>query len=326
MRKFGFLAVPLLASLSYAEVPVDEKPLSGAVQTRPVAAAQPLQSQSMDSAPSVQWDLYQQVQQLQQEVRQLRGQLEVQSNQIERLKQDGRSRYLDLDQRITQLGVKMATPAPVTSTVETTPPAAVAVTPAAVPAEAVKPAPTAEDEKRAYFSAYEVFRSGGPNKAINPMREFIKTYPQSSYIPGAYYWLGEFYLAASPADVNNARKSFRILVEQFPDAPKVPSALLKLASLADVDGKTADATRFLGDILKRFPSSPEAASAKQWLKDHNLPIPKPETKPKAADDAKPAAKAATPTSGKSESKAKDSAPAAKPADKTDKAEKPKPAH
>ncbi|HEX5277454.1 MAG TPA: tol-pal system protein YbgF [Fluviicoccus sp.] len=319
MRKFGFLAFPLLASLSHAEVPVDEKPLSGAVQTRPVAPAQPLQSQSMDSAPSMQWDLYQQVQQLQQEIRQLRGQLEVQSNQIERLKQDARSRYLDLDQRITQLGVRVATP-PATAT-DTSATQAAVVTP---PPETVKPVPTVEDEKRAYFAAYEVFRSGGPNKAINPMRDFIKTFPQSTYIPGAYYWLGEFYLAASPADVNNARKSFRILVEQFPDAPKVPSALLKLASLADVDGKTADAARYLGDILKRFPASAEAASAKQWLKDHNLPIPKPEGKAKAADDTKPAGKPATQAAtAKPEGKAKDSTPAAKPADKS---EKPKAAH
>lgn len=319
MRKIGLLVSSLLASAAiHAEVTVDEKPLSGAVQTRAVATPPPLQSQPMDGNPAVQWDLYQQVQQLQQEVRQLRGHLEVQANQIERLKQDSRTRYIDLDQRITQLGTRIpATPtaesAPAAPATTTTAPVLTAGQPAAT--EAPKPAAGPDDDKKAYFSAYEVYRSGGPNKAINPMREFIKTFPQSSYIPAAYYWLGEFYLAASPADVNNARKSFRILVEQFADAPKVPAALYKLASLADVDGKTSEAARYLQDILKRFPDAKEAAAARLWLKEHQIAPATPE-KPKAAgkpesSPAKPAVPASKP--------AKPETKAAKTSDKPEKA-------
>lgn len=310
MRKIALLLSALTsAGLVQAEVPVDERPLSGGVQTRPVAPPQPIVGKPADGNPAVQWDLYQQVQQLQQEVRQLRGQVEVQSNQIERLKQDARTRYFDLDQRLNQLGARLNTaPAPAAAVPEAVSPAVTApvATPVAEPAK-----PTVEDEKRAYFAAYEVYRSGGPNKAINPMREFIKAFPQSSYIPGAYYWLGEFYLAASPADVGNARKSFRILIEQFPDAPKVPAALYKLASLADVDGKTQEAARYLQDILKRFPSSSEAAAARLWLKEHNIAPAAPE-KSKQGDSGKPAAKPApAPTK-----------PAAKPVEKTEKAKSP----
>lgn len=310
MRKLALLVSALTAAVTvHAEVPVEEKPLSGAVQTRPVQTAQPLQSKAIDGNPAVQWDLYQQVQQLQQEIRQLRGLVEVQSNQIERLKQDARTRYVDLDQRINQLGsrIPVDAAAPAVAPVTATTPAVVTT-----PVVEAPKTPSPDDEKKAYFSAYEVYRSGGPNKAINPMREFIKTYPQSTYIPGAYYWLGEFYLAASPADVNNARKSFRILIEQFPDAPKAPSALYKLASLADVDGKTSDAARYLQDILKRFPASPEAASARLWLKEHNITPAVPEkAKPavKTPNPVKPDA-AAKPTSAKTEAKP------AKPAEKS----------
>lgn len=310
MRKLALLVSALATALTvHAEVPVEEKPLSGAVQTRPVQTAQPLQSKAIDGNPAVQWDLYQQVQQLQQEIRQLRGLVEVQSNQIERLKQDARTRYVDLDQRINQLGsrIPVDAAAPAVAPVTATTPAVVTT-----PVVEAPKTPSPDDEKKAYFSAYEVYRSGGPNKAINPMREFIKTYPQSTYIPGAYYWLGEFYLAASPADVNNARKSFRILIEQFPDAPKAPSALYKLASLADVDGKTSDAARYLQDILKRFPASPEAASARLWLKEHNITPAVPEkAKPtvKTPNPVKPDA-AAKPTSAKTEAKP------AKPAEKS----------
>lgn len=310
MRKLALLVSALTTALTvHAEVPVEEKPLSGAVQTRPVQTAQPLQSKAIDGNPAVQWDLYQQVQQLQQEIRQLRGLVEVQSNQIERLKQDARTRYVDLDQRINQLGsrIPVDAAAPAVAPVTATTPAVVTT-----PVVEAPKTPSPDDEKKAYFSAYEIYRSGGPNKAINPMREFIKTYPQSTYIPGAYYWLGEFYLAASPADVNNARKSFRILIEQFPDAPKAPSALYKLASLADVDGKTSEAARYLQDILKRFPASPEAASARLWLKEHNITpaVPEKAKAPVKTPGATKADTAAKPTSAKTEAKP------AKPAEKS----------
>lgn len=291
------LSVFLLVSTAHAaDIPVVEKSLSGGVTTKALPPPQPVQEPAPEAAPSVQWDLYQQVQQLQQEVRQLRGQLEVQSNQIDKLKQDARSRYLDLDQRITQLGARIPAqpaaenpnPAPAPASAAVAPASAAAAATPGSSAPAQPDAPNPDDEKKAYYAAYEVFRSGGPNKAIAPMRNFIKTYPQSPFIPSAYYWLGEFYLAASPADLVNARKSFKIVVEQFADAPKAPSALFKLASLADNDNKEAEAIRDMQDILKRFPGSPEAVMARSYLKEHNALPPEKEKIPAKTDGKTPA--------------------------------------
>jgi tol-pal system protein YbgF len=214
----------------------------------------------------------------------LRGQLEVQANVIERIKQDARSRYLDLDQRITQLkntpmvntdgtATIVAGQPSVTVTVPTTPTTDATTTPPVT-------APNPDDEKRAYFAAYEMFKTGGPNKAINPMRNFIKTYPQSTFTPSAYYWLGEFYLAASPADVTNAKKSFKIVVDQYPDTPKAATALLKLGSFADGDGKTQEAIKYMLLLVKHFPNSEEAKAAKSYLSAQNVPIPAEKAKPK----------------------------------------------
>ncbi len=266
-------------SMSYAaDIVIEEKSLSAPTQVKALPSSQPLQSQaiSTDSSPSMQWQIYQQVQQLQQEVRDLRGQLEVQGNIIERMKQDARSRYLDLDQRITQL---KNTP-PVVVDAVTTP--ATIVTPPVVTATDTPPvvAPNPDEEKRAYFAAYEVFKTGGPNKAINPMRNFIKNYPHSTFTPSAYYWLGEFYLAASPADVANAKKSFKIVTEQYADSPKAAAALLKLGSFADVDGKTQEAIKYMLLIVKSFPNTPEANAAKSYLSAQNVPIPAEKAKPK----------------------------------------------
>ena len=288
------------AAIGYAaDIVIEEKSLSAPIQVKALPTAQPLQSQTtgVDTTPSMQWQIYQQVQQLQQEVRDLRGQLEVQANIIDRMKQDARSRYLDLDQRITQL--KNTPPVVVESAATATPPTVAPTT--AAPATTETPAvvvPNPDEEKRAYFAAYEVYKTGGPNKAINPMRNFIKNYPYSTFTPSAYYWLGEFYLAASPADVSNAKKSFKIVVEQYTDTPKAAAALLKLGSFADSDGKTQDAIHYMLKIVKNFPNTPESNAAKSYLSAQNVPIPV--EKAKAKTDT---AKAAT-----TDSKAKTTAP------------------
>ena len=130
------------------------------------------------------------------------------------------------------------------------------------------------------------------------MRNFIKNYPYSTFTPSAYYWLGEFYLAASPADVSNAKKSFKIVVEQYADTPKAAAALLKLGSFADSDGKTQDAIHYMLKIVKNFPNTPESNAAKSYLSAQNVPIPV--EKAKAKTDT---AKATT-----TDSKAKTTAP------------------
>ncbi len=292
MRKItvSLLSLAISHVVYAADIVIEEKSLSQP-KTQAAPVTKPIQAQALSNEvnPSLQWQLYQQVQQLQQEVRDLRGQLEVQANIIERMKQDARSRYLDLDQRITDLKNRpqpevanttpSTTPTATTTTTTTTVNAATATNPTTAPptteatTATTPPVVNPDDDKRAYFAAYQTFKTGGPNKAINPMRNFIKTYPQSTFIPSAYYWLGEFYLAASPADVNNAKKSFRIVVDNYADAPKAASAMLKLASFADVDGKTQDAVKLMLRIVKEFPKSEEATAARAYLSAQNVAIP-----------------------------------------------------
>ena len=269
-----------------AGIVIEEKSLSKSPTPEPVAAP----VINVESTPTMQWQLFQKVQQLQQELRELNGALEVQANIIERMKQDARNRYLDLDQRLTELNnrttaAEASAAANAAANNSTATSASTATTESKPEATPVNP----DDDKRDYYAAYQTFKNGGPNKAINPMRNFIKTYPQSTFIPSAYYWLGEFYLAASPADVNNAKKSFKIVVDNYADSAKASAALLKLASFADVDGKTPDAIKYMQRIIKEFPQSDEAKAAKVYLTAQKISVPedkKPATPAKTADKAK----------------------------------------
>lgn len=197
------------------------------------------------------WQLYSQLQQLQEDVAQLRGTVEEQTHLIERLQTDLRTRYTDLDQRLQQQQDQLKQPA-------TPVPAATATTTA--------PASTVDDEKKAYLGAYDTFRTGGPDKAIAPMLAFVKKYPDSSLTPGACYWLGEFYLNASKPDPVRARQQFDTVLAKYPDNAKAPAALYKIASILEIQGKPDETRQKMQELVKRYPKSPEASLADTWLK------------------------------------------------------------
>ena len=219
------------------------------------------------------WELYSQIQQMQQEVAQLRGQVEEQGHLIERLQNDLRTRYTDLDQRL-QLQQEQMKQAPVVAAV----------------VEADKPVTqghSVEDEKKAYLAAYDTFRTGGPDKAIAPMQAFVKQYPESSLTPGAYYWLGEFYLNASKPDLVKARQQFDTVLTKYPDNTKAPAALYKIGNILDLQGKPDESRQKMQELIKRYPKSPEASLAETWLKAFQAtqPAEKPAAKPAATKPA-----------------------------------------
>lgn len=276
----------LAAPLASASVVIEERPLSqpAPATIAPVASATPAQTPvatpvpaptapaAVESAPGLvvesgttdsnrgtpvpetsnNWQLYSQLQQMQQEVAQLRGQVEEQGHLIERLQNDLRARYTDLDQRlqVQQEQMKQAPAAPLA-----TPEAGKATT-----------GHSPEDEKKAYLAAYDTFRTGGPDKAITPMQAFVKQYPESSLTPGAYYWLGEFYLNAGKPDQAKARQQFETVLAKYPDNTKAPAALYKIASILELQGKADDARQKMQELVKRYPKSPEASLAETWLK------------------------------------------------------------
>lgn len=226
------------------------------------------------------WELYNNVQRLQDEIAQLRGLVEQQGFLIEKLQNDLRSRYVDIDQRLNTLQEQQQ-----------------ATTPAATEKTAEAPATSTssiEEERKAYLAAYDMFRSGGADKAIPSMLAFVKRYPNSSFTPGAYYWLGEFYLNANISDPVNARKSFETVLSQYPEDARAPASLYKIASILDLQGKPQEASLKMKELLSKYPKSSEAPLAQSYLK--------------TAEPAKPAA-TPTPTSAPAASKTTPPAPA-----------------
>jgi len=291
-------------SLTWAAVPVEMRPLTPSsvqapLSTAPTAVANDPNADPADQTSTL-WKLYQQVQQLQQEVRDLRGRFESQEQQLDQTDKELKARFTDLDQRFDQLKNTVTPPEPTATDATTASPTdstanspnntdatntvtAATSTPATpatpvIPAAATpssKPAtPAAEPDadKRAYIGAYDAYKAGGAAKAIAPMQAFIKNYPNSVYISNAHYWLGEFYLATTPPNFEQAAKSFSVVTNQYPSSAKGAAATYRLATMADVGKRTNDAIRLMKKIVTDYPNTQEAGYAATFLKDHKIKI------------------------------------------------------
>ncbi len=284
---YAFLIALLASSGLQADIVVEDRPLSAAATPKPAAVAAPvlIAAQPAAAEPAAAeangWESYKQLQQLQEEMGRLRGTVEVQANLIEKLQADLRTRYTDLDQRFNALQEQMK------QSTSAAPAAAAADTTAAAPSA------TIEEEKKAYLAAYETFRTGGPDKAIPPMLAFVKRYPNSTFTPGAYYWLGEFYLNASTPDQASAWKHFETVLTKSPEHAKAPASLYKLGSILDLQGKPQEAKKKMQELLSKYPKSPEAALADSYLQalaTAEALAAKAAAKPESKATTKPAAK------------------------------------
>ena len=247
---------------------VQAKP--AAAVAAPAAIASPVKAVPQPTNPA--WDMFQQIEEMRTTVAKLQGTVEEQQQLIERLQSDLRTRYTDLDQRLEQLAKPTAVSEPVTQ------PAATAT----VPTPAVTEAPTSntvipakaspdlspeeiERQKTAYLAAYQRFRQDGAAPAITAMTGFLSTYPDSVFAPNAYYLLGEFQLALTPANYAKAEDNFQRVLRDYSASPKVASAYYKLGSIADLQGNRTNARDWMTKLIAQFPGSPEARLAQSFL-------------------------------------------------------------
>jgi tol-pal system protein YbgF len=298
----SFLTTALLAASisSYANIPIESRTLTPNV---PNTANRQASDPTVDQTSTL-WKLYQQVQRLEEDMRLLRGRFESQEQQLSQTDKELKTRFTDLDQRFEQLHNQIQTP--IAAETPSTPPTNTTTIPtdsnlATTPATANPPPPTVttdDADKRAYVGAYDAYRAGGAGKAIAPMKTFIQNYPNSVYVPNANYWLGEFYLASTPPDFVNAKRSFTIVMQQYPKSAKAAAAIYRLATMAEVDDQLIEATRLMKLLTQQYPNTQEAGYAATFLKSHNA---------KSSSNTKPTDKSTKPTNTPSTTPRKPSA-------------------
>jgi tol-pal system protein YbgF len=194
-------------------------------------------------------DLQSQIDGLNREIRNLRGQNEEIAHGLQDAEKRQKDFYVDLDTRVRHFE----------SAEQAAKDAAAAAAKTPVSADPSDPVP----EDRAYEAAYGMYKSGSYAKAAKAFQDYIKQFPESVRVPNAHYWLGSAQLAQK--DYKNAMATYQKLLKDFPATPKAPDAMYGISTcLKGLDRPNA-AHKTLKQLVAKYPASEAAAKAKKQL-------------------------------------------------------------
>ncbi|WLH13895.1 tol-pal system protein YbgF [Pseudomonas hefeiensis] len=217
------------------------------------------------SAPvSAQGQLFNQLQQMQDQISRQQGAIEVLQNEVSRMKQESLERYQDLDRRIGTGVAPAATPENSPAGGDLSAPGAAAGAGAAAPAPAAggEPADPAK-EKLYYDAAFDLIKAKDFDKASLAFAAFLRKYPNSQYAGNAQYWLGEVNLAKG--DLQGAGQAFAKVSQLYPKHAKVPDSLYKLADVERRLGHTDKVKGILEQVVAQYPGTSAAQLAQRDL-------------------------------------------------------------
>jgi tol-pal system protein YbgF len=118
-------------------------------------------------------------------------------------------------------------------------------------------------EQREFEAALGAFRKGDFLAAQTAFGDFLRKFPSSGYRPTALFWLGNAQYANR--DYRGAIANFRALLQQAPDHPRAPEAVLSIANCQIELKENANARRTLDELVKAYPQSEAAVAARERL-------------------------------------------------------------
>lgn len=199
-------------------------------------------SSASTSAEVANGSMFQQIQQLRQEVENLRGQVEEQANTINNLSRQ----QLEMERRFS--GSAAAASANANNTTANT---------------ASNNTSTAnnEDGRDEYDAAYNMLKNKDYDGAGTAFQNITTKYPNSTYAGSSLFWLGFVY--QTKGDMDSSAKAFASLIERFPNHSKVDDAKYNLGKIYNQQGKTEQASALLKEVAAG--SSKSAPLAKSYL-------------------------------------------------------------
>lgn len=207
------------------------------------------------------------VDQLQNEIQRLNGDNESLRHELETMQRRQRELYLDLDQRLQAQPVMTQAPAIESETIvvesvsTTANEQEIVATTVETTTETLPVA--VENGEAAYQSALQTLRSGQYEEAAVALAAFPEQYPNSSYLPNAYYWQGEANYVLRNFEL--AITAFQTVIDRFPASSKVKDAMLKQGFSQYEQGQTEAAQATLTNVIQQYPNTSAARLAKVRL-------------------------------------------------------------
>ena len=119
------------------------------------------------------------------------------------------------------------------------------------------------DGEAAYQAALQTLRNGEYETAATALSAFPAQYPNSRYLPNAYYWQGEAEYVLNHFD--KADIAFQTVIDRFPASNKVADATLKLGFSQQAQGNIDAAKATLTKVIQQYPGTSAARLAQSKL-------------------------------------------------------------
>ncbi|GGO74913.1 tol-pal system protein YbgF [Bowmanella pacifica] len=220
------------AAVCAAPAPVSDV-TSGSLESRMAAL-----ERMVDARTNAQHSVQAQLDQVQNEVNDLRGVVELHSHKLEQILERQRELYLEIDKRIDAVLKRPASSQP-----DYTAPLADA-----------GPTAGSMSEQEAYDRAVNlILRDKRYDQAIPEFEAFLKAYPTSGFAANARYWLGQ--LLFNKQDWSGAASHFERVISEFPDSNKRADSLLKLGMIAQNQANLARAQQLYEQVVREYPDS-----------------------------------------------------------------------
>ena len=229
-------------------------------------------------------DMSQRLSGMEQEVRELRGELEVARHSNQRLvehvatmeqtraippvplraEQSNRRPAVDpVAQAEKQARSPVSTAARSPSAIQPAVASAFATKPQASLASAKAVPVNAETPEKMYHAAFLRLKSGQYEQALEGFQKFLKLYPEDELTDNAQYWVGEVHYVQR--QFPEALMAFNQVLVRWPGSDKVPASLLKIGfSFFELED-LPNARNSLERLVKDYPESPAVTMAKQRL-------------------------------------------------------------
>lgn len=222
------------------------------------------------------------MEQMNREVAELRGHIELLVNQVGLLEKRQKDLYMDIDNRLQPFEASKLKSTPIqplppsdktvkTTPVETRPVEKVDVQPVVIPQtlpviNAQPPSPPVDPAAalKAYEAALDLFKAGRYKDAASAFNQFGQNYGTSEQAPNAQFWLGNSYYALG--DCIQVIISQQKLLAKWPNSSRAPDAMTSIATCQGEMGQKAEAQKTLKDLVARYPESKAATIAKQQIK------------------------------------------------------------
>ncbi len=235
MLMAAFISYPL-----YAAAPISDATVNTATNAELLSRIDEL-TRVMTARNKMQIRFQTQLNQLGQEVSQMKGSLEVFANQLEQIEERQRNLYQMIDE--VQKGSTNSSRASI---------------------------PVNQDagdgtDRAAYQSAVDlVLNDKQYEQAITAFEAFVIDHPKSSYVPNAQYWLGQLLYKEKKRD--EARVAFLVVTDKYPDSNKRADAMFKIGIIDEYLGNKDSARSFYQKTINEYPSSSAAGLSAKRLK------------------------------------------------------------